>query len=126
MVAVSDVTSAVHNPKGLDVAALREHAAKGQPLSTFTGGQELPKEHIFGVDCDVLIPAALGGVITTDVVPRLQCKFLVEAANAPTTYDADIELRKRGIVVLPDIYTNAGGVTVSFFEWVQNLSHVIW
>ena len=83
-------------------------------------------DSILTVPCDVLIPAAIGGVITEENVNALQCKVVVEAANGPTTPGADQELRRRGIVALPDIYTNGGGVTVSFFEWVQNLQNFKW
>jgi len=126
VVAISDVTSAVANEKGLDVKALRAHAAAGKPLSSFAGGASLPKDDILKTKCDVLIPAAIGGVITAENAGALQCKFVVEAANGPTTPDGDRVLRDRGITVLPDIFTNGGGVTVSFFEWVQNLQNFKW
>lgn len=117
VVAVSDVSTAVANEKGLDVKALRAHAAKGRPLGEFEGGQAFPVEDLLKTKCDVLIPAAIGGVIDGGNAGSLDCKFVVEAANGPTTPEGDAALRDRGIVVLPDIYTNGGGVTVSFFEW---------
>jgi len=126
VVAISDVSSAVVNEKGLDVTALRAHAATGRPLSEFTGGSSIPKDSILTVPCDVLIPAAIGGVITEGNAGQLQCKYVIEAANGPTTPGGDAVLRKRGITVLPDIFTNGGGVTVSFFEWVQNLQNFKW
>lgn len=126
VVAVSDVSSAIHNENGLDIRALRAHAATGQPLSLFSEGTAIPKDTILNTPCDVLIPAAIGGVITAENAGQLQCKFIAEAANGPTTPDGDAVLRERGIVVLPDIYTNGGGVTVSFFEWVQNLQNFKW
>jgi glutamate dehydrogenase (NAD(P)+) len=117
VVAVSDVSSATGNEKGLDIKALRAHAATGKPLGEFAGGEAFPVGDLLKVKCDVLIPAAIGGVITGENAAALDCKFVVEAANGPTTPEGDQILRDKGIVVLPDIYTNGGGVTVSFFEW---------
>jgi len=117
VVAVSDVSSAVANDKGLDVKALRAHAATGRPLGEFAGGAAFPVGDLLKTKCDVLIPAAIGGVIDGATAALLDCKFVVEAANGPTTPEGDAVLRDRGVVVLPDIYTNGGGVTVSFFEW---------
>ncbi|KAL6782420.1 GDH2 [Auxenochlorella protothecoides x Auxenochlorella symbiontica] len=126
VIAVSDVSGAIHCETGLDVPALRQHLADRQALTTFPGASTVPKEAILTVPCDVLIPAAIGGVITEANAGDLQCKVVVEAANGPTTPEADQILRDRGIVALPDIYTNGGGVTVSFFEWVQNLQNFKW
>lgn len=126
VVAVADAFGGIANERGLDVNQLRAHTAEGHSLTSFADGVAIPKETILSVPCDVLIPAALGGVITEDNVGDLQCKVVVEAANGPTTPAADEELRRRGIVALPDIYTNGGGVTVSFFEWVQNLQNFKW
>lgn len=126
VIAVSDVSGAVFNPKGLDIPALRRHIANKNKLESFPGGEAIPVSAVLGVPCDVLVPAAIGGVITAETAPSLDCKFVVEAANGPTTPDGDHILRDRGIVVLPDIYTNGGGVTVSFFEWVQNLQNFRW
>lgn len=126
VVAVSDVNSAIVNEKGLDVKALRQHVASGKPLGEFKEGVSIPHTEILCVPCDILVPAAIGGVITENNAAKLQCKYVIEAANGPTTPEADQILRQRGIPVLPDIYTNAGGVTVSFFEWVQNLQNFKW
>lgn len=126
VVAVSDVSSAVGNEKGLDIKALRAHAATGKPLGEFSGGAAFPVGDLLKTKCDVLIPAAIGGVIDQEQAKTLDCRFVVEAANGPTTPEGDQVLRERGIVVLPDIYTNGGGVTVSFFEWVQNLQNFRW
>lgn len=117
IVAVSDVSSAVGNEKGLDIKALRAHAATGKPLGEFSGGAAFPVGDLLKTKCDVLIPAAIGGVIDQEQAKTLDCRFVVEAANGPTTPEGDQALRDRGIVVLPDILTNGGGVTVSFFEW---------
>lgn len=126
VIAVADAFGAVANERGLDVPSLRNHVGQEHSLSSFPDGIAIPKETILNVPCDILIPAALGGVITEENVKDLQCKLIAEAANGPTTFEADQELRSRGIVVLPDIYTNGGGVTVSFFEWVQNLQNFKW
>ncbi|GAB4814483.1 hypothetical protein N2152v2_001529 [Parachlorella kessleri] len=127
VVAVSDVNGAIADPEGLDVPELRRHVDEyGHSLASFPDGESIPKEDILKVPCDVLIPAAIGGVIDEDNAGDLQCKAVVEAANGPTTPAGDEVLRQRGIIALPDIYTNGGGVTVSFFEWVQNLQNFKW
>lgn len=126
VISVADAFGAIINEDGLDIPSLRRHVADGGALAEFTEGTALPKEDILTVPCDVLIPAAIGGVITEENAGSLDCKFVVEAANGPTTPGGDTILRDRGITVLPDIYTNAGGVTVSFFEWVQNLQNFTW
>ena len=126
VIAVADAFGAIANERGLDVPALRKHVGDTHSLASFPDGVNIPLDSILTVPCDVLIPAAIGGVITADNVNSLQCKVIAEAANGPTTPEADQELRRRGIVVLPDIYTNGGGVTVSFFEWVQNLQNFKW
>jgi glutamate dehydrogenase (NAD(P)+) len=126
IVAISDAHSATYNEKGLNVLELKQHVALGKRLDTYLGGSAMPKESILNVDCDVLIPAAIGGVITEDNARDLNCRYVVEAANGPTTPAGDAILQERGITVLPDIYTNGGGVTVSFFEWVQNQQNFKW
>mmetsp|Transcript_21565 Transcript_21565/g.59934 ORF Transcript_21565/g.59934 Transcript_21565/m.59934 type:complete len:452 (+) Transcript_21565:314-1669(+) len=126
VVAVSDADSAIYNEAGLDIPALRQHVAQKNPLSEFPGGTALDVKELLYTPCDVLVPAAVGGVITEANASRLQCQFVAEAANGPITPDGDLILRERGIPVLPDIYCNAGGVTVSFFEWVQNLQNLRW
>ncbi|KAI8464925.1 MAG: glutamate dehydrogenase [Monoraphidium minutum] len=124
--AVSDASGAILNEAGIDIKGLKAHMAAGNPLVDFSGAAPIPAKDLLTVPCDVLMPAAIGGVITEANAGSLQCKFVVEAANGPTTPEGDFILRDRGIVVLPDIYTNAGGVTVSFFEWVQNLQNFKW
>eukprot|EP01025_Chloroclados_australasicus_P021878 TRINITY_DN22820_c0_g1_i10.p2 TRINITY_DN22820_c0_g1~~TRINITY_DN22820_c0_g1_i10.p2 ORF type:complete len:482 (-),score=75.09 TRINITY_DN22820_c0_g1_i10:1148-2515(-) len=132
IVAISDAFSAVKNDQGLNIPALIDHTSQRQvdrtlgQLSDFPGGEPLDKDQILQYPCDVLVPAAIGGVIHKDNAESLNCTVVVEAANGPTTPDGDQILRDRGIDVLPDIYTNAGGVTVSFFEWVQNLQNFRW
>eukprot|EP00775_Hariotina_reticulata_P006184 gene6184-6422_t len=127
VLAVSDVSTALYNENGLDMKALKAHTAQGKPLSAFQGGGDtIDKDELLTLECDVLIPAAIGGVIHEGNAANLKCKFVAEAANGPTTPEGDAILRDKGIVVLPDIYTNGGGVTVSFFEWVQNLQNFKW
>lgn len=126
VVAVADAFGAVANESGLDVPSLRKHVHDQHSLASFPDGKAIEKETILEVPCDVLIPAALGGVITEENVGRIEAKMVAEAANGPTTFEADQVLRERDIPVVPDIYTNGGGVTVSFFEWVQNLQNFKW
>mmetsp|Transcript_6808 Transcript_6808/g.18855 ORF Transcript_6808/g.18855 Transcript_6808/m.18855 type:complete len:443 (-) Transcript_6808:1240-2568(-) len=126
VVAVADAFGAVANESGLDVPRLRKHVQDQHSLASFPDGKAIEKESILEVPCDVLIPAALGGVITAENAGRIQAKMIAEAANGPTTCEADQVLRERGVPIVPDIYTNGGGVTVSFFEWVQNLQNFKW
>ncbi|HEU4950348.1 MAG TPA: Glu/Leu/Phe/Val dehydrogenase dimerization domain-containing protein [Holophagaceae bacterium] len=127
IVAVADHAGGVRNAAGLDVKALAAHvkANKGT-VAGFPGGEAFAKEEVFAQDCDILIPAALGGVLTKDTAPTVKAKLIVEGANAPTTTVADHIFQERGITVIPDILANAGGVTVSYFEWVQNLQQFFW
>jgi glutamate dehydrogenase (NAD(P)+) len=126
IVAVSDVGGAVHNPAGLDIPALARHAAEKTTVFTFPGGEPLGRNDILTYPCDVLIPAALGGVLTAENAAAVQARIVLEGANGPTDPDADAILSERGVTVIPDILANAGGVTVSYFEWVQNLQHYSW
>jgi glutamate dehydrogenase (NAD(P)+) len=126
IVAVSDLGGAVHNPGGLDVAALAEHAGRTGSVARFGGGDDLDPAELFGVPSDVAIPAALAGTIDERVSERLAARVVVEAANGPTTAGGDRVLDERGIVVVPDILANAGGVTDSYFEWAQNRQGVAW
>lgn len=127
IVAVADHTGGVRNPAGMDVAALMAYAkANKGGVGGFTGGEAFDGATVFAQECDILIPAALGGVITKENAHFVQAKLIVEGANAPTTTGADHILRDKGIMVIPDILANAGGVTVSYFEWVQNLQQFFW
>lgn len=126
VIAVADAFGAIANERGLDIPSLRRHIGDQHSLASYPDGIAVPKETILTVPCDVLIPAALGGVITEENVNDIQCKMIAEAANGPTTFEADLMLREKGVTVVPDIYTNGGGVTVSFFEWVQNLQNFKW
>ncbi|MGD9854338.1 MAG: Glu/Leu/Phe/Val dehydrogenase [Planctomycetaceae bacterium] len=126
IVAVSDVTGAIHHPQGLDIPALLRHQAKHGSIQSFPGADDIDNAALLAADVDVLIPAAIGGVLTADNAGDVRAKFVVEAANGPTTPQADEILQKRNIIVLPDVLANAGGVTVSYFEWVQNRQHFRW
>ncbi|HEY8546037.1 MAG TPA: Glu/Leu/Phe/Val dehydrogenase [Acidimicrobiales bacterium] len=119
VVAVGDVGGAVANEGGLDVGALSDHVAETGSVAGFPGGEVVAADALWDIECDLLVPAALGGVITASVAERLRTKVIVEAANGPTTTDAQPILDRRGIVVVPDILANAGGVTASYFEWAQ-------
>lgn len=126
IVGVGDVNGGVANPKGLDIPALLDHVRKIGSIRGFEGGRPVSNDELLRLPCDVLIPAALGGVITPAVAREVNCKFIIEGANGPTTPEADEILDKRGIIVCPDILANAGGVTVSYFEWVQNIQQFRW
>ena len=127
IVAVGDATDSFHNPRGLDVLELLRHArSHAGRLVGFGGGEAITGSELLAADCDVLIPAALGGVITGTNAAAIRAPIVVEAANAPIEPAADDLLAARGVVVLPDILANAGGVTASWFEWVQNRQHYRW
>jgi glutamate dehydrogenase (NAD(P)+) len=126
IVAVSDVGGAVRNPAGLDVPALYEYASRNKKLTGFPGGDAMPVDALFSEPCDVLVPAALGGVLRRENAGDVRARYVLEGANHPTDPEADDVFAKNGVVVLPDIYANAGGVTVSYFEWVQNVQQFYW
>ena len=126
IVAVADHLGGVANPAGLDVPALAEWATQHRTVKGFAGGDEFVNTDIIGWDCDVLIPAALEEAITEDNVDDVRASIIVEGANGPTTPVADEVLHKRGVTIVPDILANAGGVTVSYFEWVQNIQQFRW
>ncbi len=126
IVALSDSQGAIHNEAGIDLAAADAHKREHGTLVGLPETRSLTNEDLLCIDCDILIPAALGHQIRSDNAARIQAKLVVEAANAPTTPQADDILHARGVVVLPDILVNAGGVTVSYFEWVQNIANEEW
>ena len=126
VVAVSDHTGGIHDPDGLDIGAVEDWVAAGNQLGTFPDGRAVGRTEVLEVPCDVLIPAALERQITEENAPRLQCRLLVEAANGPTTPEAEALLTERGILVVPDVLANAGGVCVSYFEWVQDIQRYSW
>jgi glutamate dehydrogenase (NAD(P)+) len=119
VVAISDVGGAVLNEGGLDVGDLADHVAETGSVAGFGGGEPISADAIWDIECELLVPAALGGVIDAPVAERIAAKVVVEAANGPTTVEAQPVLDRRGIVAVPDILANAGGVTASYFEWAQ-------
>lgn len=124
---VADVSGTVHDPKGLDVDALRAHAAAhGGFVAGFRGAATLTPERVFDLDTDILVPAAMENQITSANAPSVKARLVVEGANGPTTPPADAILNQRGIRVVPDIVANAGGVIVSYYEWVQNRRSERW
>jgi glutamate dehydrogenase (NAD(P)+) len=126
IVAVSDVKGGIANPRGLDIPALTAHVAQTGSVVGFPESEPLTNEEILETACDVLVPAALQGQITEANAHKIRAKMVVEGANGPTTPGGDAILRERGILLLPDVLANAGGVTVSYFEWVQDIQSFFW
>ena len=126
VVGVCDVEGAVWNPAGLDIPSLLDHVRTSGSVVGFAGSSAVGAHEVLIAECTVVVPAALEGQITPKVAQRMQCKLIVEGANGPTTPDADTVLKERGILLVPDILANAGGVVVSYFEWVQNLQAFFW
>jgi glutamate dehydrogenase (NAD(P)+) len=126
VVAVSDVRGAIHHEAGLDIPALALHVASTGSVVGFAGADAINPDDLLTLPVDVLIPAALGEVVTGTNADLLRCKILIEAANHPVTPVADAMLEQRGITVVPDILANAGGVVVSYFEWTQNIQQFRW
>jgi len=125
IIGVSDITGAIHNPDGLSIAKLAQHRVRHKTLLNFSGARNLSRpEELLELDCDVLVPAALENQITLANAKRIRARVVAEAANGPTTPLAEEILLKKGVLIIPDIYLNAGGVTVSYFEWGKNLSHM--
>ncbi|MCK9224416.1 MAG: Glu/Leu/Phe/Val dehydrogenase [Candidatus Muirbacterium halophilum] len=126
LIGVSDVFGAIYDENGLDIDKLLELAAKERTIKNYVGGKKMSNEEILEKECDILVPAALENVITGKNANNIKTKLLVEAANGPTTPDADKILSDKGVVLVPDVLANAGGVIVSYFEWVQNMDHYYW
>ncbi|HKQ33471.1 MAG TPA: Glu/Leu/Phe/Val dehydrogenase [Thermodesulfobacteriota bacterium] len=126
VIGVSDVYGGIYNPDGLPVDALIRTVKEKGSVGEYADGDKLTNDELLMAECDVLIPAALGRVITKENAPRLRCGMVVEGANGPTTAEADDILRERNIQVIPDILANAGGLIVSYFEWVQGLQEYFW
>jgi glutamate dehydrogenase (NAD(P)+) len=125
LVGLAESEGAIANPKGLDIEKVMAHRRENRTMVNFPGATSLARrEDALELDCDILIPAALERQITAENAPRIKAKMVVEAANGPTTPEADQILTQLGAMVIPDAYINAGGVTVSYFEWVKNLGHV--
>jgi glutamate dehydrogenase (NAD(P)+) len=128
VVGISDHTTSIYDPKGIDIAAADRHVADHGTLRDFPLGERVDPDEFLALPCDVLVPAAVEGVITEENAGRLRCRILAEAANGPTTPEADEILNQRWaeILVIPDILCNSGGVIVSYFEWVQDLQNFLW
>ena len=126
IVALSDSTSGIYNPDGIDVGAALEHKREAGTLVGLNGTDEITNEELLLVDCEVLAPCALEQVITRENADRVKASIVCEGANGPTTPEADRILDDRGVLVLPDVLANAGGVVVSYFEWVQGLQEYFW
>jgi len=126
VLAASTSRGGVHNAKGLDIEAAKVHYNEQGDLLGFKGGEQITNEELLALECEVLCPAALEGVITEANAAAVQAKIIAEAANGPTTAEADVILKEMGIFVIPDILANAGGVSVSYFEWVQGLTNFFW
>ena len=126
VIAVSDVSGGIQNPTGLDVPALIAHVQKNRTVAGFPGSTPVDGKKLLEIPCDVLIPAALENQITHANAPNIKAKIIAEGANGPTTHQADKILNKAGVIVIPDILCNSGGVTVSYFEWVQDRQGLFW
>jgi glutamate dehydrogenase (NAD(P)+) len=126
VIAVSDKTGGLYDLRGLDVADAIAYAKEHRQLLGYPKAEPISNDDLLTLDCDVLVPAALENVITSKNAPRIQAKIICEGANGPTTAAADEILEQKGIFVIPDILANAGGVTVSYFEWVQDRGGYFW
>ncbi len=126
VVAISDVAGGIHDARGLDLAKVDAWLREHRTLADFPGVDHVTNREILELPCDVLIPAAIQNQITADNAAKLSCRLLVEGANGPTTLEADDILRDRGVFTVPDVVANAGGVTVSYFEWVQDGQQFFW
>jgi glutamate dehydrogenase (NAD(P)+) len=126
VVAVSDSSGGIYNARGVDVAAALAHKREGGALTAMRGGDRITNEELIGLDCDVFAPCALEQVITEANADELRARIVMEGANAPTTPGADEILQENGVFILPDVLANAGGVVVSYFEWVQGLQEYFW
>jgi glutamate dehydrogenase (NAD(P)+) len=126
VVAVSDRWGAIHNPRGLDIAALQRHVDSTKKVSGFAKAEPINPDELLTLPCTIAVPAALERVITQQNAGRLKCRVLAEGANGPTTPEADAILADSDVFVIPDVLCNAGGVTVSYFEWVQDIQQFLW
>jgi glutamate dehydrogenase (NAD(P)+) len=126
VVAVSDVRSGIYNPSGINLKRLDEWVDANHFVGGFPGAESISNAELLTVPCEVLVPAAVQNQITEKNADDLQCQIMVEGANGPTSLEADEMLHERGVFVVPDVLSNAGGVTVSYFEWVQGLQHFFW
>ena len=125
IIAVNDINGSIINENGINIPELFKYTAHNLSVKGFPGADHL-EESVLEVDCDILIPAAVGGVITSSNAQKIKAKVLIEGANSPTTLNADKILRDNGVLIIPDILANAGGITASYFEWVQNTQNYLW
>jgi len=125
VIAVNDIDGSIINIKGINIPELFKYTAHNLSVKGFPGADQLD-ESVLEVDCDILIPAAIGGVITSSNAQKIKAKVLIEGANSPTTVNADKILRDNNVLIVPDILANAGGITASYFEWVQNTQNYLW
>ena len=125
VIAVNDLGGAIYNKDGINIPELFKYIAKNKSVRGFEGADKLDDD-ILELDCDILIPAAVGGVITSNNAENIKAKVIVEGANSPTTLSADKILKENNVMIIPDILANAGGVTASYFEWVQNTQNYLW
>tara|TARA_B100000676_G_C17985709_1_gene791752 strand:- start:623 stop:1408 length:786 start_codon:yes stop_codon:yes gene_type:complete len=126
IIAVADHIGGVFAPEGLNIPELRDYVNAHGTVSGFTGGEKCTPDDIFKIKAEVFVPAAIENVVTENIAKAINCKVILEAANHPTTPEADKILANRGILIFPDILVNGGGVTVSYFEWTQNLQQFRW
>jgi glutamate dehydrogenase (NAD(P)+) len=126
VVAVADAKGGVLNTQGLDIRQLSTHVRESGTVAGFPGSESITNADLLEIPCDILVPAAVGGQVTAHNAERIQARIVGEGANGPTTLEADAILRDRGVLVIPDILANAGGVVVSYFEWVQGLQYYFW
>jgi glutamate dehydrogenase (NAD(P)+) len=126
IVGLADRYGAIYHPRGIDIATLNNYIANGNVLCDFPGADRIPDDELLTLPCTILVPAAVERVITQVNAPRLQCRVLAEAANGPTTPEADVILSDSDIFIIPDVLCNAGGVTTSYFEWVQDIQQFLW
>ncbi len=126
VVGLADITGSVYNPKGLDIPGLMTYLKQNKTVEGYKEAEHLDKEEFLELDCEILMPAATENQITSDNADRIKCRILAEGANGPTTADADEIIASKNIFVIPDILANAGGVTVSYFEWVQDRMGYFW
>ena len=126
VVAISDVSGGLYNATGIDIEAALAHIDKHRTLEGFAGGDAIDNATLLSLDCEVLMPCATGGVLTADNAGDVKARLIMEGANGPTTGEADKILEAKGVLVVPDVLANAGGVTVSYFEWVQDLQNYLW
>src|SRR5207245_4094024 len=126
IIAVGDRYGSIRNPRGINIASLSRHVGSGKLLRDFPEAEPIPSEELLTTPCTILVPAALERVITLKNAAQLRCRILAEGANGPTTPEADGILANSEIYIIPDVLCNAGGVTVSYFEWVQDIQQFLW